>query len=163
MLRVDQGSKFRKQHPADRSKIALPLQHAGEPRQVSLQPVLFRVALRREAEIIDHRVDVVFEFRDFAARLYLDRTREVTFGYGGGHFSDRANLVRKVVCQKVYVSSKVLPGTGRARNVSLTSESAFYANFARNRGYLVGKRSQRVRHVIDGFGKRCDFTLRIHR
>src|SRR6185437_4567431 len=144
MLRVDQGSKFRKQHPGDGSKIALPLQHAGEPRQVSLQPILFRVALRREAEIIDHRVDVVFEFRNFTARLYLNRTREVTFRYGGGHFSDRADLVRKVVRQKVYVSGEVLPCARGARDVSLTSESAFYANFAGDRGYLVGERSQRV-------------------
>lgn len=72
LLRLDQRGEFREQHLADGEQVALALQHARELRQVRLQPVLFLVPLGRGPQIVDHRVDVVLQFRHFAARLDLD-------------------------------------------------------------------------------------------
>ena len=44
LLRFDERRQFGQQHLADREQIALALQHAGELRQVCLQPVLLLVA-----------------------------------------------------------------------------------------------------------------------
>ena len=69
ILRGDLRGEFRKQHSPDRRKIALSLQHVGEPCEIGLEPILFGIALGRQTQIVDHRVDVVFELGDFAARV----------------------------------------------------------------------------------------------
>ena len=48
--------------------VALALEHARDPGQVGLQPVLLRVDLRGLAEVLDHLVDVVLELGDLALR-----------------------------------------------------------------------------------------------
>ena len=72
LLSVHQRHQFTEHHAADRCQITLPLQHSCKPGKIGLQPVLFRVALRRKAEVVDHGVDVVFEFGDFAAGFHLN-------------------------------------------------------------------------------------------
>ena len=46
LLGIDQRGQLGEQHLADGEKITLPLKHAGELRQVGLQPVLLLVGLR---------------------------------------------------------------------------------------------------------------------
>jgi hypothetical protein len=53
LLRVHPRSKFGKQHAPHRSQIALPLQYAGKPGQVGLEPILFRISIGSKAKIID--------------------------------------------------------------------------------------------------------------
>ena len=91
-MRVDQRRQFGQQQPADGREVALALQHVGEPCKVGLEPVLLGVHLGGEAEIADHRVDVVFEFGDFAAGVDLDRARQVALGHGGRDLGDRTHL-----------------------------------------------------------------------
>ena len=71
MMRTDQGSEFRQQHAAHRGQIALALQHVGEARQIGLEPVLLGIAIGGQSQIADHRIDVVLQFRHFAARFDL--------------------------------------------------------------------------------------------
>ena len=99
LLRVDERRQFGEQHAADGRQIALALQHAGESREVGLQPVLLLVAVGGEAQVVDHRVDVVFQLGHFAARFHLNRAGEVALGDGGCDFGDGAHLVREVVGQ----------------------------------------------------------------
>ena len=72
LLRAHERRQFGKQHLPHREQISLPLQHARKFRKVRFQPVLLLVALGRLAQIADHRVDVVLEFGDFAARFNLN-------------------------------------------------------------------------------------------
>ena len=91
-LRVDQWRKLRKQQSPDGSQIALSLKHAGEICQIGLQPILLSVVLGSQAQIADHRVDIVFKLSDLATRLDLDRARQIAFGHCRCDFSDGSNL-----------------------------------------------------------------------
>ena len=157
------GVSSRQQQAADGGEIALALQHAGEFGEVGLQPVLFGVAVRGQPQVVDHRVDVVFELGHFAARIDLNRARQVAFGHGGRDLGDRAHLRGEICGQQVDVAGEVFPGAGGAWHVGLAAETAFDADFARDRGHLIGEGRQRVGHVVDGFGERRDFALRFHR
>ena len=160
---VDQRRQLGEQQPADRGQIALALQHVGEFGEVGLQPVLLGVDVGREPQIADHRIDVVFELGDFAARVDLDRTGQVALGHRGRDFGDGAHLRGQVGGEQVDVAGQILPGAGRARHVGLAAEPAFDADFARHARDLIGEDRQRVGHVVDGLGERCDFALRFHR
>ena len=162
-LRIDQRRQFGEQHAADHREIALALEHVGEAREIGLEPVLLFVAIRRETEVVDHRVDVVFELGDFAARGDLDRPGQVALGHGGRHFGDRAHLGGEVRGQQVDVTGQVLPRTGGARHVRLTAETAFDADLARDGRHLLGEGAERVGHVVDGLGERRDLAHRFHR
>src|SRR6185295_6162065 len=76
---------------------------------------------------------------------------------------NRAHLVGEVGGQQVDVAGEVLPGAGGAGDVGLAAEPSLDANFAGDVGHLLGKRRQRVGHVVDGFGQRRDLALRLDR
>ena len=162
-LRVDQRRQLAQQHPSHGLQVALALQHVGEARQVGLEPVLLGVAVGGEPQIVDHRVDVVFQLGDFAARIDLNRPRQVALGHGGRDLGDRAHLRGQVRGEQVDVAGEVLPGAGGAGHVGLAAEAAFDADLARHGGDLVGEGLQRAGHVVDGFGQRRDLALRFHR
>ena len=89
---VHQRRQLGQQQPPHGGQVALALQHVGEFRQVGLQPVLFGVDVGGEPQIADHGVDIVFQLRDFAPGIDLDRTGQVAFGHRGRHFRDGAHL-----------------------------------------------------------------------
>ena len=115
------------------------------------------------AQVVDHRVDVVFELRDLAAGFDLNRSRQVALGHGGRHLGDRAHLVGQVGGEQVDVAGQVLPGAGGAGHVRLAAEPAFDADFARDVGHLLGEGRERVGHVVDRLGQRRDLALRLDR
>ena len=158
-----QRHQLRQQHRADRRQIALALQHAGEAREVGLQPVLIGVALRRQAEVVDHGVDVVFELGDLAAGVHLNGARQVALGHGGRHLGDGAHLVGEVVGEQVHVAGQVLPRAGGAGHVRLATETPFDAHLARHRRHLIGEDGERVGHVVDRLGEGRHLALRFHR
>ena len=144
-LGTHQRRQFGEQQPADRGQVALALQHVGELGEVGLQPVLLGVAVGGEPQVVDHRIDVVFELGDFAARIDLNRSRQVALGHGGRHFGDGADLRGQIGGQQVDVAGQVLPGAGGAGHVGLAAEAAFDADFARHRRHLIGKESPACR------------------
>src|SRR6185436_11187045 len=103
------------------------------------QPVLLAVALRGFAEVGNHRVEVVLQLGDFAARLHLDGAREIALGYGGGDFGDGADLRGEVGCEEVDVAGEILPRAGGAGNVRLAAEPSIHADFARHVRHLIGE------------------------
>ncbi len=132
LVRVDQRHELGEEQLADGGEVALALQHAGESREVRLQPVLLRVAVGRQPQVVDHRVDVVFELGHLTAGIDLNRAREVALGDRRGHFGDRAHLRRQIRGQQVDVAGEVLPRAGRAGHGRLSTETAFDADFARH-------------------------------
>ena len=142
---LDQRRQLGQQHPADGAEVALALQHVGEPGEVGLQPVLLGVALGREPQVVDHRVDVVLELGDLAARLDLDRARQVALGHRGRDLGDGAHLGGEVGGEQVHVAGEVLPRTGGAGHVGLAAEPAFDADLAGHGRHLVGEGRERDR------------------
>ena len=163
LVGVDQRRQLGEQQPADGREVALALQHVGEAREVGLQPVLLGVAVGGEPQVVDHRVDVVFELGHLAARVDLDRARQVALGHRGRDLGDGAHLRGQVGGQQVDVAGEVLPRAGGAGHVGLAAEPALDADLARHGGHLVGEGRERVGHVVDGLGERRDLALRLHR
>ncbi len=156
------GAQLREQHLAHGHEVALTLHHAAELREVGLEPVLFGVALGGAAQVADHGVDVVLQLGHFATRVDLNGAGEVALGHGGRHLGDGAHLVREIGGQQVDVRRQVFPGTGGARHVRLTAQSAFDAHFAGHARHLIGEGRKRGGHAVDGFGERRHFTLGFH-
>src|SRR5262249_27630920 len=82
VLRRDHRRELGEDQATDSEQVLLALQHAAELRQVGFQPVLLAVLLRRVLEVADHLVDVVLQRRHLAARIDLDRPRQVAGGHG---------------------------------------------------------------------------------
>ena len=62
------------------------------------------------AELIDHRVDGVFQFENFALHVDGDFAGEVAAGDGGGDFGDVADLAGEVAGHEVDVVGEIFPG-----------------------------------------------------
>ena len=139
------------------------MQHVGEFGEIGLQPILLGIAVGGEPQVIDHRIDIVFELGHFAARVHLNRARQVALGHRGGHLGDGAHLRGQVRRKQIDVAGQILPGAGGAGHVGLAAEAAFDADLARHRRHLVGEGRQRVRHVVDGLGQSRHLAFRLHR
>ena len=48
--------------------------------KIGLEPILFCIAVSGEPQIVDHRIDVVFELGDFTARFDLNGARQIALG-----------------------------------------------------------------------------------
>ena len=161
LLGADQRGQLAEQEPAHGGEIALALQHVGELGQVGLEPILLGIAVGREPQVADHRVDVVLELGHLAARLDLDGAGQVALGHRGGDLGDGAHLGGEVGGQEIDVAGQVLPGAGGARHVGLAAQASFHADLARHAGDLVGEDGQGLGHVVDGLGQRRDLALRL--
>ena len=113
------------------------------------------------AELIDHRVDGVLQFEDFAFDVDGDLLGEVAVGDGRGHLGDVAHLAGEVAGHGVDAIGQVLPGAGHALHVGLTAELAFGADFAGHAGHFGGERAQLIDHRVDGVLQLEDFALHV--
>ena len=161
-MRVHQRRHLGQQHLPNGPQLALALKHAAEFGDVGFEPVLLAISFRGLAQIGYHRVDVVFQLGDFAARFDLNRPGKIALGHGRCDLSDRADLVGEIGGEQVDVAGKVLPGAGGAGNIGLAAKPTFDSDLARDVRDLVGESGKRVGHVVDGVGKRSDFALRLH-
>ncbi len=87
--------------------------YAGLAAQASFRADFARYARhfgREGRELVDHRVDGVFELQDFAAYVDGDLLRQVTVGHGGRHLGDVAHLVGEVAGHQVHVFGEPAPG-----------------------------------------------------
>src|ERR1700686_567235 len=162
LLGAYQRRQFRQEHASHRSQIALSLQHAREAGKIRLEPILLRIAIGSETEIVDHGVDVVFQLGHFTACLHLNGACEVALGDRRSNLGNGSHLVGQIVRQGVDVAGEILPRTRSARHVGLSTEPAFDADLAGDGCNLVSEGGQRVRHVVNGFGQSCNLTLRVY-
>ena len=102
-LRAHEGRQFRQQHAADGGEIALSLEHVGKPGEVGLEPILLGILIGRGAQVLNHRVDIVFELHDLAARVDLDLASQIAFSDRGGDVGDGAHLCGQVSGEQIYV------------------------------------------------------------
>src|SRR5882762_6340108 len=101
-------------------------------------------------ELVDHRVDRVLELEDLALALDSDLLRDVSVGDRSRHFGDVAHLAGQVAGHRVDVVGQVFPNAADALDVSLSAESTFGADLARDASHLVGEGVELVDHRVDG-------------
>ena len=162
LIGLNQRAQFAEQDLADRVQFALALQHAAEFREVGLQPILLAVAFGRIAQVGDHRVEVVFQLGNLAARFHLNRAGEVALGHRGRNFGDGADLGGQVGREQIDVAGEILPRAGGAGHVGLSAEPPVHADLARDVRHLIGEGRERIGHVVDGFAERGDLALGLH-
>ncbi len=113
-------------------------------------------------ELIDHRVDGVLEFEDFAAHVDGDFARKVAVGDGGGDFGDVADLGSEVAGHGVDRVGQIFPDAGDAFHFRLAAQFAFGTDFARHAGDFRCERSELIDHGVDGVLELENFALHIH-
>ena len=112
------------------------------------------------AQLIDHGVEGVFEFENFALHVHGDFAGEVAAGDGGGDFGDVANLAGEVAGHEVDVVGEVLP-RACARDLRLAAQFSFGADFAGNAGDFSREGVELVDHGVDGVLQLENFALHV--
>ncbi len=118
---------------------------------------------RERAELIDHRVDGVFQLEDFAADVHGDFLREIAVCDGGGHLGDVADLASQVAGHGVHAVGEVFPSAGDALHIGLAAELALGADFASHARHFRGERAELIDHRVDGVLEFKDFPFYVHR
>src|SRR5262249_54381444 len=112
-------------------------------------------------QLIDHRVDRVFQLEDLAFDVDGDLLGKVAVGDGGGHLGDVAHLAGEVRCHRVDVVGQVRPDAGDAGHLGLSAELAFGADFAGYAAHLGGEAVQLIDHRVDGDLQLEDFPAHV--
>src|SRR5205085_2715381 len=114
-------------------------------------------------ELVDHRIDRVFELEDFAVHVDGDLLRMVGVGRRGRHFGDVAHLAGEVDGHQVHIVGEVGPVARNARHLRLATELAFSADLAGHTGDFGGEAVELVDHDVDGVLQLEDFALHVDR
>ena len=114
-------------------------------------------------ELVDHRVDGVLQFENFAFHVHRDLAGQVAAGHGGGDFGDVSHLAGEVAGHRVHRVGKILPRAGDPGHVGLTAESAFRSDFARHARDFSGERIELIHHRVDGFFQQQNFAADVDR
>ncbi len=112
-------------------------------------------------ELIDHRINGVFELENFALHIDGNLAGKVAACDGGGDFGDVADLGGEVAGHGVDRVGEILPGSGDAGDDGLAAELAVGADFAGHAGDFGGEGAQLVDHRIDGFLELKNFAADI--
>src|SRR6185437_8831974 len=114
-------------------------------------------------ELVDHRVDGVLQFEDFALHVDRDLARQVAARHRRGDLGDVADLRGQVRRQQVDVVGEVLPGAADAGHHGLAAQSSLGADFARHARHFGGERAQLFDHRVQGVLEQQDFAADVHR
>ena len=107
--------------------------------------------LRRErGKLVHHRVDDVFDLKNFAAHVHGDFLGQVTGSDGGCHLRHVAQLHREIRCHEIDVVGQIFPRTGDAFNIGLTAELPFRTDLPRHARHLRREGRKLVHHRVDG-------------
>ncbi|EPH46818.1 putative Hybrid signal transduction histidine kinase J [Streptomyces aurantiacus JA 4570] len=140
-------------HPRLAAQLALGAHLAGDPGDL----------LGERRQLVDHRVDGGLELKDLAARVDVDLLGEVALGDGRGDHRDVAHLTGQVGRHPVHGLGEVLPRTGHSRDAGLASEDAVRTHLTGHLRDLVGERTQRLHHGVEGVRELRDLAARLDR
>ena len=102
-------------------------------------------------ELVDHRVDGVFQFENFALHVDRDFAGQIATRHSGRDFRDVSHLSRQIPGHSVDGIGEIFPGPGDAGHHRLPAEFAVCANFAGHAGHFRSERPQLIDHRVDGF------------
>ena len=164
LLRIDQRRELGEQHAAHGDQVALALHHAAELARGWSSASPARCCARSCAQVADHRVDVVLQLGHFAARLDLDRARQVALGHRGRDFGDGAHL-RGEVRRRAGSRWRSGPSMCRPRRARSPGRRVGLRRRLRAPPLVTwsAKVASVVGHGVDGVRERGDFALRLHR
>ena len=112
-------------------------------------------------ELVNHRVDGIFQFQNLASNVYSNLLREVAVCHGSRYLCDVAYLAGQIARHEVDVVGQVLPRSGNACHLRLPAEFPFRSHFTSNTRYLRSKGAKLIDHRVDGVLEFQDFTLHI--
>ncbi len=111
-------------------------------------------------QLVDHRVDGLFELKNLSANVNGNLAREVAARHRCCNLGDVANLPRQVARHRVHRIGEVLPGAGHPRYLSLPSELAVRADLTCNTSDLGGKDSELLNHGVDDGGRTQELAFK---
>ena len=114
-------------------------------------------------QLVDHRVDGVFEFENFALHVDRDFAGQIAAGHSRGDFGDVSDLRRQVSGHGVDGVGEIFPGSGHAGHDRLSAEFAVGTDFASHARYFGSEGAQLVHHRVDGFFELQNFAAHIDR
>src|SRR4029077_7532951 len=115
----------------------------------------------KSVELVHHRIDGVFQLKNFAFHVDGDLARQVAAGDGGRHLGDVADLGGEIRRQQVDVVGQILPGAGDARHDRLAAEAAVGADLAGDAGHFRGEGAQLIDHRVDGLLQLQDLAAHV--
>ena len=118
---------------------------------------------RETVELIHHRVDGVFQLKNFALHIDGDFSRQVPFRHRRRHLGNVAHLRGKITGHGIHGIRKVLPGARNTGDVRLTTQSALAAHFARHARHFSREAIQLVHHGVERFFQLQNFSAHVHR
>ncbi len=119
---------------------------------------------RREGvQLIDHRVDGVLQFQNFALDVHRDFARKIAVRHRRGHFRDVADLGRKIAGHRVDAVGQILPDAADALHLRLAAQLSFGADLARHARDFRTEAVELIDHRVDGVLQLKNFAARIHR
>src|SRR5262249_39424287 len=101
-------------------------------------------------ELVDHRVDGVYELQNVTRHIYGDFAGEVAACDGGCHFGNVSHLGRKVSSHGIHRVGEILPGSGHAGNNGLSAQFSIGTDFAGHARHFRGERAELIDHRVDG-------------
>ncbi len=101
------------------------------------------------AQLIHHRVDGFLELQDLAAHVDGDLLGKVAVGDGDGDFRDIAHLGGQVACHRVHAFGQVLPDACDLADLSLATQFALGADFARDASHFRSEHAELLDHRVD--------------
>ena len=112
-------------------------------------------------QLIDHRVDGVFELEDFAFDVDGDFFRQVAVGHGDGDVGDVSDLRGKIAGHHVDALGQVFPDAADVAHLGLAAELAFGADLASDAGDFGGESVQLIDHGVHGFFQLEDLATHV--
>ena len=98
--------------------------------------------LRGESvQLIDHRIDCVFQLEDLAADIDGDLARQVAARDRSRHVGDIADLISQIAAHRIDRVGQVLPCAGHAGDQRLSPELPLGADFARNTRHFARRKN----------------------
>src|SRR6185436_2971602 len=117
---------------------------------------------RREGiQLIDHRVDGVFELQDFTLDVDGDLFRQIAVSDRNRNVGNIAHLGGEIAGHHVDALGEVLPNTAHVTDLSLAAELAFGADFTSDAGDFGGKGIELVDHRVDRFFQLKDLATHV--
>src|SRR5206468_1780209 len=119
--------------------------------------------VRKHGQSIDHGVNRVRKFGDFALGFEHQFSLQVAVRHGGYDFRDAAYLSCKVSGHQVYVVGQILPCTGDTAHIRLTAEFSVGTDFASHARHFARESIQLVHHDVNGVLQLQNLTAHVYR
>ena len=114
-------------------------------------------------ELVDHRVDRILQFQNFALYVYRDLAREVAARDGRSDLGDIPHLGGEIARHGIDRVGQILPRAGHARHDRLSAEFSVGTDFTGHASYFRREGPELIDHCVDGFLELQNFAANVDR